>query len=85
MSNLVSVETVQSCVLSDSFYSRQWFLRQVEKMDQEQFMRLCREIIHLGHHYDTTIGLTVTDKIDADGWEIEMIDFDKPITIRKIR
>jgi hypothetical protein len=88
MSNLVSVEAIQKGQLSDMQFSQHWVIRQLKQLTPAEFNRFCREVMHLGHHYDMTVGLIVTDKLEAldlPTWQIEGTDFDKPVTFRKIK
>lgn len=85
----VSMQILQKSQLSDSAYSRQWMFKLLMDLEPEVFDRFCREIAHLNAHYDQTVGLRATDRPDkiwdnALMFDLEEIDFDSPVTFKKI-
>lgn len=91
MSSRISIKTIQKCQLSDNDFSKEWFLKLLtDNITQQEFNRMCKEIMHLNLRYDSTVGLNVTDRpdliIDAKNvcWDLEEIDFNQPITFKLI-
>lgn len=91
MSSRISVKTIQKCQLSDNDFSKEWFVKLlIDNITQQEFNMMCKEIMHLNIRYDSTVGLNVTDRpdliIDTKNvcWYLEEIDFNQPITFKKI-
>ena len=89
---MISITTIQKCQQGDKEFSKTWFIKLLnDNITQEQFDRFCREVMLLNEHYVTTCGLHVTDRpdkvIETDDvmWELNEIDFDQPITFRKVK
>lgn len=85
-----SMRVLQKCQQSDINYSKAWFVKLItDNTTQEEFDRFCREIAHLNAYYDQTVGLRATDRPDKiwDNplmFDLEEIDFDSPVTFKKI-
>lgn len=84
-----SMKLIQKCQVSDTAFSKPWLIRLIANLEPEYVNRLCREISHLNAHYDQTVGLRATDRPDkiwdnALMFDIEPIDFDSPVTFKKI-
>lgn len=89
---MISITTVQKCQQSDTQFSKVWFKKLLDdNMTQEQFDRFCREVMLLNERYTTTCGLHVTDRpdkvIQTDDvmWKLEEINFNQPITFKKVK
>lgn len=90
---MISITTIQKCQQGDKEFSKSWFMKLLtDNITQEQFDRFCREVMLLNEHYAHTCGLHVTDRPDMViqpqeivMWQLEKIDFDQPITFRKIK
>lgn len=86
---MISIETVQDCLLSEESFSKYWFIKKIKDMNEFDFDRLCREIMHLNEHYVSTVGAYATDKPeltygqDESFWKIREKDFDSPVNFRK--
>lgn len=86
----ISIKTLQKCQLSDTNYSKAWFIKLLsDNITNDDFDRFCREIAHLNAFYDQTVGLRATDRPDkiwdnALMFDIEEVDFDSPVTFKKI-
>jgi len=86
----VSTEIIQKSQLGDKQFSKVWFIGLLEKMSAEDFDLFCREVMLLNEFHDTSAGLHCTDMpgkiIDPCNvmFELNEIDFNRPITFKKI-
>lgn len=84
-----SLKAVQKSQVSDGGYSKAWFIKLIQdNLTQDQFDRMCREIMYLNEHYDSTIGLNVNDDpnahlLDPNNFQLQEIDFDAPVNFKR--
>jgi len=77
----ISIELLQQCKLKNKYL----FADLVKGLNQEQFERFCKEIMHLRQRYDLTTGAYCTDQPavyhlnEEYMWKLEPIDFDQEI------
>ena len=90
--NRISTSIIQKCQQGDKEFSKAWFIKLLtDNTSQEDFDLFCREVMLLNEYYDTSCGCYATDQPMINSlypdltWQLEEIDFDRPITFRKIK
>jgi len=54
----IAIELLQQCKLKDKYL----FADLIRNLSEEQLEGFCKEILHLRHHYDTTLGAYCTNQ-----------------------
>lgn len=82
----ICIDLVQKSELSN----KEWFIKLVKELSQDDFKLFCKEIMHLNQHYVTTAGLYATDQegVYSDNhkymFEIDSIDFNSEVNFKQI-
>lgn len=92
MRDRISTKLIQKCQQGDKEFSLPWFMKLLrDNITREEFNMFCREIMILNEYYDSTVGLHCTDRADKvidTGdflFELTEADFNRPITLKKIK
>lgn len=86
----MAIEIIQKCELGIDSYSKDWFIKLIGQMSDEQFTRFCKEVAHMEEHYASTVGCFATDiksvfiNNEKVMWEIKEIDFNSPVNFRTV-
>lgn len=79
----------ESQILPDTF-SKAEFTKQIEELSNEDFNKVCKQILLLTHYYHSTSGAQVCDitpfieQHPDKFWPLPQIDFDEPINFRRV-
>lgn len=86
-------EIIQQCELAPGLgaYGKRKFLSAVSDLTTEEFNRFCRTYLHLVEFHSQNQNVWVTDnrrlvnKHYTSFWRLSRVDFDTPITFRRVK